>query len=362
MTARPKSAGQPARTHFDPDAASVAGSGIFGLPYGVEQSRVVLLPVPFEATTSYGGGASRGPQAILEASRQVDLYDRETGRPYQAGIAMLPLSRRIVAWNREAKALAAPVIRAGGRIDRNPRLLKALARVNEIGGLLNDWVRSETESLLDDGKTVVVLGGDHAVPFGAIEAYAARYPGLGILHIDAHCDLREAFEGFTWSHASIFYNVVTRIPGVSRLVQVGVRDMGEREETMIQRSGGRIVLHHDGELARRTSGGASWAGLVDEIMTSLPRQVYVSFDIDGLDPTLCPHTGTPVPGGLSFHQASGLLLALARSGRTIVGADLCEVSPGRSAADGEWDANVGARVLYKLIGAIVLSNPHRSSP
>lgn len=319
---------------------------------------MVVLPVPFEATTSYGGGASRAPLGILEASGQVDLYDRETGRPYEAGIAMLPQSRRVTGWNREAKTLAAAIIRVGGRIERNARLARALARVNAIGALLNDWVRKETESLLDKGKTVVVLGGDHSAPFGAIDAYAARYPGLGILHIDAHCDLREAYEGFTWSHASIFYNVLEHVPGVSRLVQVGVRDMGSREEAFIQQSKGRVVLHHDAELSQRMAGGAPWAALVEEIIEDLPRCVYVSFDIDGLDPTLCPNTGTPVPGGLSFHQATSLMLGIARSGRTIVGADLCEVSLGARPGGGEWDANVGARILYKLIGAIVLSSPH----
>jgi agmatinase len=339
--------------HFDPDAAAAEGSGIFGLPFSAEQSRIIVLPVPFEATTSYGGGAARAPRAVLRASRQVDLYDRETGRPYEAGIAMLPVSRRVETWNREAKRLAAGVIRAGGRVAGNARLTRALARVNEIGALLNEWVRAQTERCLEQGKVVVVLGGDHAVPFGAMESYARRHREMGILHIDAHCDLREAFEGFTWSHASIFHNVVTRLQNVSRLVQVGVRDMGTREDEMIRASRGRIVLHHDAELARRLADGATWSSLIQNIVASLPETVYISFDIDGLDPALCPHTGTPVPGGLSFHQATSLMLEVARSGRTIVGADLCEVSPGPGG--GEWDANVGTRILYKMIGSIVLS-------
>ena len=199
----------------------------------------------------------------------------------------------------------------------------------------------------------MVLGGDHSVPFGAIEAYAERHAGLGILHVDAHCDLREAYEGFTWSHASIFHNVMTRIRGVRRLVQVGIRDLGAREEEMVRRSRGRIRLHHDARTSERLARGESWASIVREIVSELPRTVYVSFDIDGLDPALCPHTGTPVPGGLGFTQASQLVFAVARSGRTIVGADLCEVSPGPKGD--EWDANVGARLLYKLIGALVLS-------
>src|SRR5882672_6310091 len=224
---------------FDPDAAAAPGSGIFGLPFTPRQSRIVVLPVPFEATTSYGGGAARAPAAVLEASRQVDLYDRETGRPYDDGIAMLPIPRRVLGWNREGKPLAGEVIAAEGTPRANdPRIARARARVNAIGAQLNVWVRGEMVLLLDEKRLVFVLGGDHSVPFGAIEALAERAPGFGILHLDAHCDLRDAYEGFTWSHASIFHNVATRIPGVARIVQVGVRDMGSREAEMIRRSRG----------------------------------------------------------------------------------------------------------------------------
>jgi len=338
---------------FDPDAAAAAGSGVYGLPFTPEQSRVVILPVPFEATTSYGGGAARAPAAVLEASRQVDLYDRETGRPYENGIAMLPPSRDVAKWNREAKPLAARVIAAQGTpAETRPAVRRALARVNGLGDRVNAWVRRETDRLLDRGRIVFVLGGDHAVPFGAIQAYAERERGLGILHLDAHCDLREAYEGFTWSHASIFHNVATRIPGVTRIVQVGVRDMSSREAAFIRASRGRIVLFHDDDLGARAARGVAWQRTVREIVSKLPERVYLSFDIDGLDPTLCPNTGTPVPGGLSFRQMTSLLAGLVASGRRVVGGDLCEVSPGE---DGEWDANVGARVLYKMIGYTLMT-------
>jgi agmatinase len=197
----------------------------------------------------------------------------------------------------------------------------------------------------------VVLGGDHSVPFGAILAYAETHPNLGILHLDAHADLREAYEGFTWSHASIFHNVITTVGGVDRLVQVGVRDLSNAESAMIDNSQGRIVTFFDSDLAARKEEGATWAEIADEIVAALPRDVYLSWDIDGLDPTLCPSTGTPVPGGLSWNEAIGLLRALRRNGKRIVGLDLCEVSPGET----EWDANVGARLLYKMIGFALLT-------
>ena len=335
--------------NFDPDAASGAASGIYGLPFSSEDSKVVVVPVPFEATTSYGGGTSGGPQAVFEASKQVDLFDHETGKPYAAGIAMLEIPENVVDWNRDAKKIAANVIERGGVIDDETR--EAAEKVNEYGEQVNRWVYSQTSALLRAQKMPVILGGDHSVPFGAIRAYAETYPGLGILHLDAHADLRDAYEGFTWSHASIFHNVMTKLDGVARLVQVGVRDLGQAERRMIDESNGRIVTFYDAELASRKEEGVPFAKLADEIVAALPETIYLSWDIDGLDPTLCPGTGTPVPGGLSWNEAIGLLRAIRRSGKRIVGLDLCEVSPGET----EWDANVGARLLYKMIGFALLT-------
>lgn len=342
--------------HFDPDAAAGDASGIYGLPFTPEESRVVIVPVPFEATTSYGGGTSGGPSAVLEASRQVDLYDHETGRPYAAGIAMLDVPKKIVRWNRDARAIAQIVIAEGGVVGK--KTAAAAARVNAFSEKVNDWVYDTTRELLDAGKMPVVLGGDHAVPFGAIRAYAETYPGMGILHLDAHADLRDAYEGFTWSHASIFHNVMTRIAGVGKLVQVGVRDLGQAENAMIANSKGRIVTFFDPDLAARKDEGVPFAKIADGIVAALPDVVYLSWDIDGLDPTLCPGTGTPVPGGLSWNEAIALLRAIKRSGKRIVGLDLCEVSPGAS----EWDANVGARLLYKMIGFALLTQGEGPGP
>jgi len=334
---------------FDPDAAAGEGSGIYGLPFTPDESRVVIIPVPFEATTSYGGGTSRGPAAVFEASKQVDLFDHETGKPYQSGIAMLDIPRKIVRWNAEARKIAAVVIEKGGVVDRRTR--GAAQKVNDYGERMNEWVYLQTRVLLDGDKMPVVLGGDHSVPFGAIRAYAEKYPGLGILHLDAHADLRDAYEGFTWSHASIFNNVMTKLHSVGRLVQVGIRDLGMAENEMIACSNGRIVTFFDPDIAMRREHGTPFAGIADEIVAALPDEVYLSWDIDGLDPTLCPGTGTPVPGGLSWNDAIGLLRAIRRAKKRIVGLDLCEVAPRET----EWDANVGARPLYKIIGFALLT-------
>ncbi|HSP15114.1 MAG TPA: agmatinase family protein [Thermoanaerobaculia bacterium] len=314
---------------------------MYGLPFSPEESSVVVVPVPFEATTSYGGGTAKGPAAVLEASKQVDLFDHDTGRPYEAGIAMLPIPKKIVRWNAEAKRF--------GR--------KKIAAVNKIGDSVNQWVYDQTRTLLAEGKMPVIIGGDHSVPFGAHRAYSERYPGMGILHLDAHADLRNAYEGFTWSHASIFFNVMTKLPNVGKLVQVGVRDIGQAEKRMIEESDGRIITFFDSDLAAAKEEGKPFARIADGIVAELPRDVYLSWDIDGLDPTLCPGTGTPVPGGLSWNEAVGLLRAIHRSGKRIVGLDLCEVSPGET----EWDANVGARLLYKMIGFALLTRGNQET-
>ena len=333
---------------FDPSAPAQPGSGVFGLPHTEDEARVVLVPVPFEATTSYGGGTARGPGAILAASRQVDLFDVETGRPYEAGIHLLPIPEEIVRLDASARAAAAPVIAAGGLSPGRDDLARAVAEVDHACERVNAWVEARVSGLLARGKRVGLVGGDHSTALGSIAAHARRHPGLGLLHVDAHADLRVAFEGFTYSHASILYNVAERCPDVARIVQVGLRDLSEEEHAYAAASHGRIVQHHDADLARARFEGDPWSAQVRRILEPLPRDVYVTFDVDGLDPTLCPATGTPVPGGLSYQEALYLIAAIVRSGRRIVGFDLVEVAP--AAGGGEWDGNVGARLLYKLVG------------
>jgi agmatinase len=332
---------------FDPNAAASPDSGLYGLTSTVEDAKVVVIEAPWDATTSYRAGTANGPQAVLEASKQVDLFDLETGRPYEAGIALLEAPDDVRGMNAHARALAEPIILAGGAGEAHA---EDLAEVNALSARLNDWVHGHATTLLERGKLVALLGGDHSTPFGLIRAVSERHAGVGVLHLDAHADLREAYEGFTDSHASIMFNVMERLPGVGKLVQVGLRDFGEAEHDYAQKHA-RIVQFHDATMAARRARGASWISICDEIIGALPMEVYLSFDIDGLDPTHCPHTGTPVPGGLTFQEVNVLLSVLVESGRKVVGLDLNEVAPGPDPErDGEWDANVGARLLYKMIG------------
>lgn len=324
---------------WDPDAAADPDAGLFGLPHTPENAAVVVLPVPWEASCSYALGTASAPEAIRAASRQVDLLDLDTGEPWREGIAMEPADFEIRRLHDDAFPLARELVEAGGvTLPAHTYMAESVA---ELTARMHGLVRAWAARVFARGAIPAVLGGEHGVPFGAIAEAAARHPGLGVLHIDAHADLRVAFEGMEWSHASIMDNVLSRIPEVGRLVQVGIRDLGHAELRRIKEEP-KLITFFDRDL--HGADGTPWRATATAIVAALPEKVWISLDIDGLDPSLCPGTGTPVPGGLNWNQLTELLRVLGGSGRKIVGFDLCEVGCG------EWDANVGARVLYKLAG------------
>ncbi|NVO85031.1 agmatinase family protein [Hymenobacter terrestris] len=338
---------------FDPNALADAAGGLFGLPFTPEEAQVVVVPVPWEVTVSYRAGTAQGPEAIHTASLQVDLYDPDLPDAWRMGLAMEEPDAAIAAESEELRPLAEGYIGwleegqpEAGHAEHAP----SAERINQRGQALLEWLKAKTGALLDAGKGVVVLGGDHSTPLGYLHALAQRHEEFGILQIDAHCDLRPAYEGFEFSHASIMYNAL-QLPQVKKLVQVGIRDYCQQEADYIDQSNGRVALFADRFLQAEMLGGKSWKKECKKIIAQLPQKVYLSFDIDGLDPKLCPGTGTPVPGGLEFEQAVYLLRMVVRSGRTIIGCDLNEVAPG----DTEWNAIVGARLLYHMANWMAVS-------
>jgi agmatinase len=328
---------------FDPSAAAAAGSGLFGLPFAERDSAVVAIPVPFGATTSYGGGTSRGPAAILAASHQVDLEDAQFGDFWREGIFMREPEPRLG----ELDAAALAQVDAARKGDAG-----ALERVNALTGEVHELVRAAAADVLRAGRIPAIVGGEHSVSFGAIAAAAEAAGPIGVLQIDAHDDLREAYEGFTWSHASVMRNLMDRASNIERVVSVGVRDFCDEEKQARERLGERWVSFDDLALTRRLAAGEPFGAVAREIARALPERVYVTLDIDGLDPALCPGTGTPVPGGLSWRELVALLDAVAEAKRSIVGFDVVEVAPREG---DEWDANVGARALFKLCGLAIRS-------
>lgn len=328
--------------NFDPNGPGIAGN-LFGLPYSVDHAELVIVPVPWEITVSYHAGTADGPESILKASAQLDVYVREIPDAWKLGVSMLPLPQDILQESkklRELTALYISKLEQGEKPDPEDPLLKTM---NEAGENLNIYVKAITQKYIKAKKMVGLVGGEHSVPLGFLRALSEQYDRFGILQIDAHADLRKAYEGFTYSHASIMYNAL-KIPSISRIVQVGIRDYCEEEVSVIQRAMGRVVTFFDEDIKEKLFEGTTWESICDDIVMQLPPYVYISFDIDGLDPKLCPCTGTPVAGGLEFYQAVYLIKKVVQSERKIIGFDLCEVAPGRD----DWDANVGARILYHL--------------
>lgn len=340
---------------FDPSQPGLADQSIFGLPFTADESDIVIIPVPWEVTVSYGAGASEGPAAILEASFQVDLHHQEFPEMWKLGM-YLDLNDHTAKWDHDSKkykALAQPIIEAlegGETIAENPSLQNDLDKINAVCRELNDEVRERVLYWMERGKKVVLLGGDHSTPLGYYEALASKHDNFGILHLDAHMDLRIAYEGFTYSHASIMYNAL-QLPQVTKLVQVGIRDFCKQEVEVAQEDN-RVRVFTDMDLKAETFRGKTWQQQCDEIILHLPQKVAISFDIDGMYPWYCPNTGTPVPGGFSFEQAAYLLSKLGESGKEIIGFDLVEVAPGED----DWDGNVGARMLYHMCGVLAKNN------
>jgi agmatinase len=338
---------------FDPNSPGNANAGIYGLPFTAEESDIVLVPVPWEVTTSYGGGTAHGPAAIMEASFQVDLFHPEFPGLWERGIAMDELPKALLeqstALKKESARVIDQLVKGGSKKDAE-RAATALQLVNEECAVMNEWTERRTGHWLDQGKLVGLVGGDHSTPLGFYRALAERHGPFGILHLDAHLDLRHAYEGFAYSHASIMHNALA-IPQLERIASVGIRDHCQEEAMVLKKEKKRVQVHRCAELRAGQFTGTTWAKQCDRIIAQLPKKVHISFDIDALDPALCPHTGTPVPGGLAFEEATYLLSRLAASGKRIIGFDLVEVAPG---PHGDWDANVGARLLWHLCGVLAV--------
>ena len=291
-----------------------------------EDGDLHLLLTPWELTTSYGKGTAKGPEAICKASSQLDFFDIDFNDARSRGISGSMTPENIISLG-NIKGELTPEI------------------ANKASDQLNQWVYEESKKNIMNKTVVGLIGGDHSCPYGLIKALSEKHSSYGILHIDAHADLRNAYQGYTHSHASIMYNVLNLKNRPEKLVQVGIRDFCKEEFDIINNTPS-IKTFFDRKIFEDKSSGKTWEQITKYIINELPENIYISFDIDGLSPDFCPNTGTPVPGGLSFNEAVYLVKQAAMS-KKIIGFDLVEVAPGE---DSEFDANVGARMLYQLCG------------
>lgn len=272
------------------------------VPADPARAAAAILPVPYDHTSTWRKGADRGPSALLEASATVELYDIETAsEPWRRGIATLP-----------------PVLHDGG-----PEHLAEL-------------VRERVAAVLERDALPVVLGGEHSVTIGAVEAVTEAFPGAGILQVDAHGDTREAYEGSTHNHACVMARARERGP----IVQVGIRAVDASEMERLDPE--RVFWAH--AIARRANDG--W---MDEVVELLPERVYLTIDLDAFDPSLLPATGTPEPGGLGWYQVNELVRRVARR-RRIVGFDVVELLPipGQHASD-----FVAAKLVHRVLAEVL---------
>ncbi len=324
-----------------------AEDGFLGCQCPEEEARVSLIPVPFDATCSSRTGAARGPEAILQGSVYLDINDRLFGRFDEIPVHLEAMPEWMAALSANTRREVEPLL-AHGPTGADASRIRG---IDEACQQVQDFVYERCARAIDAGRIPGVIGGEHGVGYGAIRASAERGGPIGILHIDAHFDLRDSYLGLRYSHASVMCNAI-RHDRVERLVSVGIRDWCP-EELELAEASGKVTALFDDDIASRTLGGEAWTTVCEEIVRALPERVHVSFDIDGLEPGLCPNTGTPVPGGLTFQQASLLLLTLAKLGRKVVGFDLVEVAPPLGADLDEartLDGVVGARVLQRLVG------------
>ena len=343
-------------SHFDPNAASNPNNNIFGLPFTEEDARLVILPVPWEVTVSYNAGTARAADHIFKASMQVDLFDPDAKEAWKQGFFMRTPDKKILLksdYLRKEAELYIDYISHGEILEKNLFMCKSQRDINEGGNYLNKWVYEQTRQLLNRNKLVAILGGDHSVVLGYFKALAEQHGEFGVLQIDAHCDLRKGYEWFTYSHASVMYNALQEIPSLTHLVQLGARDYCQEEWEYIQSNKNRVTTYFDKDIKERQFEGETWKQLVEEIVNKLPQKVLLSFDVDGLDPKLCPNTGTPVQGGFETEQIFYLLKKVVQSGRQFIGFDLVEIGVGDN---NEWDANVGAHILWRLANMLVASN------
>ena len=341
---------------FNPNAITNPNNNIFGLPTREDDARLIILPVPWEVTSSFGTTTARAPNTILRESHKIELLDSDFGDAWRQGFYMREADKKVLLksdYLRKEAELYISYVADGESLDANKFMAKTLREVNEGSVFLNEWVYKQTILLLNKNKLVGLLGGEHSIVLGFLKAIAEKEGDFGILQIDAHCDLRKSYIDFKYSHASIMHNVMEEIAEVKKLVQVGIRDYCEEEQAYISSNRDRIIAFPAMQVKDRVFEGETWKSITDEIISFLPAKVYISFDVDGLDEKLCPNTAAPVQGGFEIAEVFYLLKKIVQSGRRVVGFDLSEIGMSRNC----WDENVGARILFKLCNLMIAANP-----
>lgn len=341
---------------YDPSAMAIPGKP-FGLPHNAEQAKMHVIQIESAITVSGSEGAELGPVGLLEGSAQIELYNRMYPRSaYIPGMYLLPSEPLIIenhTEGREAFRALLEIYDKGDSIsDDENEIAILLKKIDDCSVVLNNWVIKMTQEALRDGKIPAFLGGCHGSMYGGIKASAEYHEEETLFQFDAHKDLRKAFEGAQFSHASIMYNILENVPQIKKLISVGIRSYGLDETDYVDSHPDRIKIFYDSDLRKILDEGKSWSEYLVPMMVERieTKKVHLTFDIDVFDPSLCPSTGTPVPGGLSMWQAKTLINEIARK-KEIVSFDLNEVVPKTRV-----DMLTGAEIWYHLYVETMRSN------
>ncbi|MCX7830210.1 MAG: agmatinase [Acidobacteria bacterium] len=274
-----------------------------GLPKefsSLSSSKYVILSIPYEATTTFGKGTKKGPAAIIEASRNMELYDEETlSEGYKAGI-------------HTTEDLLFE--------DINPQQMV-------------ETVSKAAEEYLYMNKFLISIGGEHSISFPLVQAHKKIFGDIGVLQIDAHLDLRESYEGSPFSHACVMKRVYNLC---ERIIHVGIRSLSKEEGDFLKKYKGKVFW------AREILGNKKW---IDDVIKNLPDKIYLTFDVDGLDPSIMPATGTPEPGGLFYYETLNLIKRIVCE-KEVVGADFVELAPIAGQPSSDF---LVSKLIYKLI-------------
>ena len=320
---------------------------LFGLKTSIDESYINIIPVPWEATLSPPSGTFETPENIIRSSTQVSVCDINKPNSWKVGISMVELPNE---WAMLSKQLQSVVTGYVNSLEINAKSVYStksitLKKINEYCYDLKEQIKNTAKAILKKGKIAAVLGGDNSTSLGLIEALSETTTEFGILQFDAHANLLKNYQGFEYSYASVMHNAVN-IPQVTKLVQVATRSMHHEELEIINVSKSLIETFFDEHIKNEQFKGVKWEDIANKIIESLPHKVYISFDIDALDSKLCPGTAFPVPGGLDYYQAIYIIKTLVKSGREIIGFDLCQVANNESS---DWDYIVASKLLFDLM-------------
>lgn len=309
-----------------------------------EESQIIILGVPWEVTTHVGGTVN-GPLSIQKLSQELDAYDPEIqDNPRNYGMHFRILNE-LQKQNNLYRPLAKKVIFEQDQTH--------LEEINQACAKMVQTVRRETKEILDSKKHFGLIGGDHSTTEGAVIEISKHYNNdIGLLHFDAHADMYDAYQGFKHSHASVIRNIVQSDHCPKTVVQVGIRDLCEEEAHFIS-DHSNIHCFFDYQIKNQLFNGASWAEVIKPIIEKLPKNIYISLDVDVMTWTYAPHTGYPVPGGLTYNQITFLISQLKAAGINIIGFDVNEVARPCLEEFNEWNAVVGTRLVYKLCSSIL---------